>query len=709
MVKIALRRTSSEIFRSSYHDWDPAYNTDKAIHKSTSAPPTSLQPRDRQNPDHAVETSAPFEEMALAEVQYRPVHRLRITTSASNSSLSSSNSSPVYDHGSRHTIKTPTPHSWFDLSATYSSYFSQSTARDRILPKSKRFTADEESNHALAPPPPMKLSGSTAGLVDDGNYGKDIVNDVGCEAFSLPHRTSRTREPSITFNQQVTLDSGQQRALEEPLPRSEFKNQPRGRSILQELSDNASNKQQQAQGLETRAPGPPSPINTHIDPTYEPVVSLTSDSTTSAVDVGVGTPLESSTDFVLSPLAEYSPVPSTKSLEESNAWPIRRRRESGRRIASYNSDRQGSLRRSWRTSSMRSSPSSSMSPASAFLSKWGKIETPVAVEPDDEGQEVGDYVLGRQLGFGGFSVVKEAYTIEHGRRVGRAVKIVRKQVGGKGDYENEQLQAEFEHEVGLWRCLHHPRILPLIAVYDTDFATFCFTKSISGGSLFDLILSNRKGLRPELVRKYTYQLASAIRYLHEDVHVVHRDVKLENCLLDMSAANAATAGGNILLCDFGMAEWVNDDTRSGSPDPYEDAADRPPPKSIGPSETSTSIKGSLDYASPEVILNSSTLYSRPVDMWAFGVVAYTLLVGSRPFRHEYQPKMVDQILRGDWDRAALRSSKGAQGMTDEIMEVVEGCLAMNPEARWTVAQVLESRWLQGCWQMLDEIEDGWTL
>ncbi|KAI9718108.1 MAG: hypothetical protein M1812_004366 [Candelaria pacifica] len=700
MVKVTLRRTSSEIFRSSYYDCDPAYNTDKAIHKSTSAPLPSLRPRDRRTPDYHVETATPSEEMALAEIQYRPVHRLRITTSATNSSLSSNNNSPVYDHGTRSTIRSPATHSWFDLSATYSSYFSPSTAKDRVLPKSKRLATEEVANHA--PTPPMKLPGSPVDLGDDARNGEELINAVHGEP-------SRIRGPSITFNQQVTLDSGQKRALDEPLPRSEVRTRPPGRSILQELSENASNKQQQAQEDEIQTAHRPCPLNTEIDPIYEPVVSLTSDSTASAAENDVGTPLESSADFVLSPLAEYSPVLATKSLEESSAWPIRRRRESGRRISSYNSDRQGSLRKSWRTGSMRSSSSSSMSPASAFLSKWGKVDTPVAVEPDDEGQEVGDYVLGRQLGFGGFSVVKEAYTIEHGRRVGRAVKIVRKQVGGKGDYENEQLQAEFEHEVGLWRCLSHPRILPLLAVYDTDFATFCFTKSISGGSLFDLILSNRKGLRPELARKYTYQLASAIRYLHEDVHVVHRDIKLENCLLDMSAANAATAGGNILLCDFGMAEWVNDDTRSGSPDPYDNAADRPPPKSIGPSETSTSIKGSLDYASPELMLNSSTLYSRPVDMWAFGVVVYTLLVGSRPFRHEYQPKMVEQILRGEWDLTALRASKGAQDMADDIVDVVEGCLAMDPEARWTVAEVLESRWLQGCWQMLDEVENGWIL
>jgi len=61
-----------------------------------------------------------------------------------------------------------------------------------------------------------------------------------------------------------------------------------------------------------------------------------------------------------------------------------------------------------------------MSPASAFLSQWGREEAASIVEPDDEGQESGDhsgYIIGRQIGFGGFSVVKEVFTIEHGEEV----------------------------------------------------------------------------------------------------------------------------------------------------------------------------------------------------------------------------------------------------------------------------------------------------
>ena len=380
---------------------------------------------------------------------------------------------------------------------------------------------------------------------------------------------------------------------------------------------------------------------------------------------------------------------------------------SGSRAKSFTFEKPGGIRQARRQSSRRSTSAASMSPASAYLLKWAREDFPPA--PDDEGQEVGDYVLGRQIGWGGFSVVKEAFTIEGKERLRRAVKIVRREVPGKADMENERLQAEFEHEVGLWRCLSHRHILPLIAVYVSDYATFCFMQLNTGGTLYDLIRSNRQGLQRDLARRYAYQLASAVRYLHEDVRVVHRDIKLENCLIDLSCPSAAAEGGNILLCDFGLAEFVTSDNRSNSPDPYERATDRQEPRNIGPSDTSTSIAGSLQYASPELIMSPAGLLSTAVDMWAFGVVVYALLVGDLPFQHVLQPRVQMMILAGEWNRDVLRRAKGSTTTDDEGAELVIGCLEMQVEDRWSIAQVLESRWLNGCQEMLEEISESWKL
>ncbi|KAL9067287.1 MAG: hypothetical protein Q9161_006986 [Pseudevernia consocians] len=556
----------------------------------------------------------------------------------------------------------------------------------------------------------------------------------------------KNRRPSISFNPKVTLESGHEQPLEQPLPKLAIDTRARSRSILLELESypvrtplyrshseadcrnydpgtgellGSRSRQNQAQTTK-RSPGKRSrwPL---LQSTAESLAqeqeqanlpergaSLTSESTLSPVVSEVHTPNDNM-DILISPLSSHGPFSFPVSYEDSRAWPKPLQQPSASRSKSYSIERKMSMRGAPRqgSRSSRRSTSSSMSPATAFLSRFAREEAPP--EPDSEGQEVGEYVIGKQVGFGGFSTVKEAYTLEGEEKICRAVKVVRKQVAGKEELENEQLQAEFDHEVSLWRCLGHRNILPLIEVYVTDFATFCFTKLNTGGTLFDLVRANRQGISRDLARRYAYQLASAIRYLHEDVRVVHRDIKLENCLIDISDPDAARDGGNILLCDFGLAEFVTSDTIRNSPESYERTTDRPTPRNIGPSETSTSIAGSLQYASPELIMSPAGFLSSVVDMWAYGVVIYALLVGDLPFQHVFQPRVQMMILAGEWDIPALESAAGVIGYEEEVLELMSGCLEMESERRWTIAHVLKSRWLDGCQEMLEDLKEDWKL
>lgn len=548
----------------------------------------------------------------------------------------------------------------------------------------------------------------------------------------------QARRPSISFKPEVSFDCGSPRPLEEPLVKGDVKNRPPQKfesrtsglrnalsqeddhgNSTSELWGSVSKRFQDQRGIPTgasRCRSGASPENESFTGTeIDQPTSLTSLSTASPLNDEVRTPPESVKDNLLSPLYITSPTQQFASPEERNSWSGSLVTPFGSKSRNSTLDRSSSLRTSTRHSSRRSTASSGKSPASMFLSMWSSQEEPAA-QPDDEGQMVGtDYVLGKQIGYGGFSTVKEAFKAEERGGAKRlAVKIVKKNLTGRTEKENDEVQAEFDHEVQVWRYLSHPNVLTLDAVYETDFATFCFTKLHIGGTLFDLVRQNRQGLDPKLAKKYSYQLACAIRYLHEDARIIHRDIKLENCLLDPVESPDGTDASTLVLCDFGMAEWMAIDHGGDGPDPYDEVADRPPIKQMGPAGSSTSVAGSLEYASPELIQATSGVIHPSVDIWAFGVIVFTVVVGSRPFQDSFAPRIQANILGGTWNREALLGE-----ITDElerqdredVLELVEGCLEMDVHKRWDIRRILGCSWLHEVANTAEEspIEPVWRL
>ncbi|CCJ29222.1 unnamed protein product [Pneumocystis jirovecii] len=311
------------------------------------------------------------------------------------------------------------------------------------------------------------------------------------------------------------------------------------------------------------------------------------------------------------------------------------------------------------------------SPASHFLSLFST--TPPNIYPDEEGQQIGKYIIGKPIAHGSYSIVKEAITIENGHKNVHAVKIVRKNINGKNDI----VQAEIEKELEIWKLLDHPHILPLFSIEDTQFATFCFTIKFSGGTLYDILKKEKGyGLSNSEAKKYSYQLASALRYLHQDIHLVHLDVKLENCLLDTSELE----NNRLLLCDFGMAEFIS----STVIDNTHNSTSNNNSKLI-----STTTRGSLPYVSPEIISSGKTIKEASSDIWSYGILLHALITGTLPFTHMYSPLLQMQILKGDWDIETLKKIAH-----QDSFDLILGCLQPNPKKRWTIENILNSKWFQ---------------
>ncbi|KAI0930901.1 hypothetical protein AcV7_004957 [Taiwanofungus camphoratus] len=335
--------------------------------------------------------------------------------------------------------------------------------------------------------------------------------------------------------------------------------------------------------------------------------------------------------------------------------------------------------------------------------------------PDSEGETVAGYTLGPIIGHGGFSTIRRASSPQGGTV---AVKIVRRSVISK--QANPVLaRKRLDREANVWTTLSHEHILPLFSVTRTPYADFFVTLYCPAGSLFDILKRDGRPALPQDDAGMMFrQVVRGLRYLHEVAGIVHGDMKLENVLVDeMSVCRITDFGMAHKIGEvdedvgIGEAEEGGEHNRPHLPHPRRSHGKQGPlpvhlslrrhhgprhrissplPSSISKPVPSTPEfpQGSLPYASPELLLPPSTssrhLPNPAQDIWALGVMLYTLLTGRLPFVDSYDPRLQMKILHGVYEVP--------QGIGRGAERVLQGCLERSVPSRWTVAMVDEVAW-----------------
>lgn len=285
------------------------------------------------------------------------------------------------------------------------------------------------------------------------------------------------------------------------------------------------------------------------------------------------------------------------------------------------------------------------------------------------------YSLRNRLGEGAFGVVYAC--VARDANVEFAVKVVqRNRLSPLAlEYLIGNPSTGMEGEVALHLSLpRHSNVVGLHNFFEEPWGFRLVLDLCHGGDLFNEIVRAKKwnaveqghgALAAAAARNVLRQLLTALAFCH-GVGVAHRDVKVENVLLERPASEAPLEGSAavIKLCDFGLAARCS-----------------------GPEATLDMPVGSPDYIAPEVARMEP--YGNKVDVWSAGAVLFVALRGCMPFPAKTDMEALVRVRAGNyvfdecWDHIPA-----------EARASVEGLMVLDPDARPSALGGLNLPWLR---------------
>ncbi|KAM3201263.1 hypothetical protein P3L10_033626 [Capsicum annuum] len=256
------------------------------------------------------------------------------------------------------------------------------------------------------------------------------------------------------------------------------------------------------------------------------------------------------------------------------------------------------------------------------------------------------YEILKDIGSGNFGVaklVKDKLTNEL-----YAVKYIE-----RGKKIDEHVQREIMNH----RSLRHPNIIKFKEVFLTPTHLAIVMEYAAGGELFERI-RNAGRFSEDEARFFFQQLISGVSYCHS-MQICHRDLKLENTLLDGSSTP------RLKICDFGYSK-----------------------SSVLHSQPKSTV-GTPAYIAPEV-LSRKEYDGKLADVWSCGVTLYVMLVGAYPFEDPEDPrnfrKTLTRILTVQYSIPYyVRVSKECKHLLSQIF-------VADPEKRITIEEIKKHPW-----------------
>ncbi|XP_077238887.1 serine/threonine-protein kinase ATG1c-like [Tasmannia lanceolata] len=261
---------------------------------------------------------------------------------------------------------------------------------------------------------------------------------------------------------------------------------------------------------------------------------------------------------------------------------------------------------------------------------------------------LGDYIVGRQIGSGSFSVVWHGKHRIHGTEV--AIKeIVMERL-------NTKLQDSLMSEIEILKKINHPNIIRLHDIIKTSGRVHLVLEYCRGGDLS--IYIQRHGSVPEATAKYfMQQLAAGLKVLREN-SLIHRDLKPQNLLLFTNDSNSL-----LKIADFGFA------------------------RSLQPRGLAETLCGSPLYMAPEIMHLQK--YDAKADLWSVGAILFQLATGNTPFSGNNQTQLLQNIMKSN----ELSFPPDKKDLSFDCLDLCQKLLRRNPVERLTFEEFFNHRFL----------------
>jgi len=205
------------------------------------------------------------------------------------------------------------------------------------------------------------------------------------------------------------------------------------------------------------------------------------------------------------------------------------------------------------------------------------------------------------------------------------------------------------HEAEILKKIHHPHVVSLIDIGQTESLTYLVTEFLEGVPLNRIIPKNT-GLSFKTLWPLINQIAEGLNAIHK-ARIVHTDLKPSNILL----SHQENGEPLIKIIDFDIAQDLASESSLAPEKPW----------------------GTPGYLAPELILKKSSIDTR-ADLYSFGLLLTFLLTGKQPYQGETTEEILSKQLKSPPDTL----NDGFLKNSPELQKIIKKAIQVNPENRF---------------------------